>query len=169
MYTIAFSLVFLWDSQVYEQVGLWFYAFFWAYFFFCWLALSLMLWVFIFFYLNVFYFAKNWMVCLIKLFNPSMHWTQLPITQRQWSYKSYSAHWPSKWSREMFHPLCFMNVASHMNHFSLLVSIYMAAQVPMCTYKLPSKQECFQGLIGKLVKAKTCAKNKHPKWNNELG
>lgn len=62
-----------------------------------------------------------------------------------------------------------MTVNSQMNHFSLLVSISMAAQVPMCTYKLPSKQECFQGLIGKLVKAETCAKNKHPKWNNELG
>lgn len=69
----------------------------------------------------------------------------------------------------MSYPFCFMTMDSQINHFSLLVSIYMAAQVPMCTYKLPSKQECFQGLIGKLVKAKTCAKNKHPKWNNELG
>lgn len=56
-----------------------------------------------------------------------------------------------------------------MNHLSLLMSISVAAQVPTCTYKLPSKQEGFQGLAGKLVKAGACTENKLPKWDEELG
>lgn len=114
------------------------------------------------------------MVCLIELFVPSMHWTQPPTPQRRRTSKSF-----------LFITLAFQieqrNTSSSvlhgigcgppptMNHFSLLMSISAAAQVPTCTYKLPSEQEGFQGLAGKLVKARAWAKNKHPKRDEELG